>query len=413
MEELKLGYRLTEVGMIPEDWDVKPLRACLVQPPQYGINAPAVPFRDDLPTYIRITDITEAGHFSPEKLVSVDHPSAKNYFLSENDLVLARTGASVGKSYLYNPLDGNLVYAGFLIRVRVDKAKLDPRFLAYFMKTHSYWNWVTTVSMRSGQPGINGNEYAGLPVPIPPSLAEQQNIADVLSEIDDQVTVLNKLITKRHDLKNGAMQELLTGEKRLPGFSREWEEKQLGEIGESIIGLTYDPSNVQEDGLLVLRSSNVADGRLRFEDNVFVNVSVPERLITRKDDILICVRNGSRALIGKCALIDQLAVGVTFGAFMSVFRTEHAHFVFQQFQSDIIKKQIHENIGATINQITNRDLNAFRIPFPTDGDERDAIVKVLSDMDAEITSLEDKRDKTIALKQGVMQELLTGRTRLR
>jgi type I restriction enzyme S subunit len=192
----------------------------------------------------------------------------------------------------------------------------------------------------------------------------------------------------------------------------DWDTKKLGEIGECIIGLTYKPSDVQTDGLLVLRSSNVGDGRLKFEDNVFVDVEVPERLIVRKNDVLICVRNGSRNLIGKCALIDEKTAGMTFGAFMSVFRTEYGKFVFYQFQSDIIKKQISENIGATINQITNKDLNSFEIPFPRNQVEQQAIAAALSDVDSLLTALDSLIAKKRLIKQGAMQELLTGKRRL-
>jgi type I restriction enzyme S subunit len=97
---------------------------------------------------------------------------------------------------------------------------------------------------------------------------------------------------------------------------------------------------------------------------------------------------------------------------MSVFRTSDSAFVFQQFNSNLIKRQINENIGATINQITNANLNSFKIPLPTNIEERQTIATVLSDMDAELSALEGRRDKTIALKQGMMQELLTGRIRL-
>jgi type I restriction enzyme S subunit len=144
----------------------------------------------------------------------------------------------------------------------------------------------------------------------------------------------------------------------------DWDVKYLGDIGKSLIGLTYQPNNIKESGLLVLRSSNIFEERLAFEDNVYVDVDVPEKLKTKKGDILICVRNGSRELIGKCALIDDQAVGETFGAFMTVFRTPFYGYIFFQFQSDLIKRQIHENIGATINQITNKNLNSFQIPFP-------------------------------------------------
>ena len=161
----------------------------------------------------------------------------------------------------------------------------------------------------------------------------------------------------------------------------------------------------------MLRASNVQQSRITYDNNVFVDRQVPEHLITRPGDILICVRNGSRALIGKCARIEDDSAGMTFGAFMSVYRSPHSAFVFQVFQSQCIQKQIQENIGATINQITNKDLRAFRVRLPPT-DEQTGIATVLSDMDSEITAIERRCDKMRALKQGMMHELLTGRTRL-
>jgi type I restriction enzyme, S subunit len=207
------------------------------------------------------------------------------------------------------------------------------------------------------------------------------------------------------------MQQLLTGQTRLPGFSGKWNDTTLGDIGECVIGLTYAPENVVEHGLLVLRSSNVQNNRLAFEDNVYVKLKVPEHLVTRPGDILVCVRNGSRSLIGKCALIDVTSAGHSFGAFMSVFRTRYWRFVFHAFRSHTIQRQIRDNIGATINQITNRDMRALRIALPPENEQK-AIAEVLSDMDAEVTALEQRRDKTRLLKLGMMQVLLTGRTRL-
>jgi type I restriction enzyme S subunit len=208
------------------------------------------------------------------------------------------------------------------------------------------------------------------------------------------------------------MQELLTGKKRLPGFSGKWEVKKLGDIGECIIGLTYKPENVKESGLLVLRSSNIADNQLKFDDTVFVDVEVTDKLMTKEGDILICVRNGSRQLIGKNALIDKKSEGLTFGAFMSVYRTKFYKYIFHAFQTNEIKKQIHENIGATINQITNKNLNSFEISLPPQIEEQKAIAEILTDIDKEIEALEKNRDKYKALKQGMMQELLTGKTRI-
>ncbi len=127
---IRQGYKQTEVGVIPEDWDVVSLGSCLSDWLDYGINAPAVPYSDKLSAYIRITDITEDGRFMSDKPVSVKSVLACNYFLSEGDIVFARTGASVGKSYRYNLSDGPLVFAGFLIRARHDITKLLPAFVA-------------------------------------------------------------------------------------------------------------------------------------------------------------------------------------------------------------------------------------------------------------------------------------------
>lgn len=192
----------------------------------------------------------------------------------------------------------------------------------------------------------------------------------------------------------------------------DWDVKRLGDIGECLIGLTYKPSDVSYSGMLVLRSSNIQNDQLAFEDNVYVNVDVPERIKVKKGDILICVRNGSRNLIGKCALLDSRVEGQTFGAFMSVFRTPHYNYIYHQFQSNIIQRQINENIGATINQITNKNLNSFRIAFPNKAEERSIISTVLSDIDALIEKLERLIEKKKNIKQGAMQALLTGKQRL-
>ena len=192
----------------------------------------------------------------------------------------------------------------------------------------------------------------------------------------------------------------------------DWEVKALGDIGESLIGLTYKPVDVRSDGILVLRSSNIQDGTLRFDNNVFVETEVSDRIMVRPGDILICVRNGSRDLIGKCVQLDEQARGMTFGAFMAVFRTSLYRFVHHQFQSRAIKRQVHEHLGATINQITNKSLNSFCIPLPPTKAEQEAIAEALSDADALIESLEQLLTKKRQLKQGAMQELLTGKKRL-
>ena len=171
------------------EWEEVTLGTLLDRPPDYGVNAAAVPFFESLPTYIRITDINDDGQFASRARVSVDIDATDKQYLEDGDIVLARTGASVGKSYRYREEDGRLVYAGFLIRVRPNPERLLSQFLAAYLSTWSYWDWVRLTSARSGQPGINATEYASIPLPLPPerrTLAEQQKIADCLTSIDDQ-----------------------------------------------------------------------------------------------------------------------------------------------------------------------------------------------------------------------------------
>jgi len=192
----------------------------------------------------------------------------------------------------------------------------------------------------------------------------------------------------------------------------DWEVKTLGQVGEALIGLTYQPGDVRTHGTLVLRSSNIQKDALRFEDNVFVEKEIPDRIMVRPGDILICVRNGSRDLIGKTALLDDRTVGMTFGAFMAVFRSTNGRFINYLFQSRIIKKQINEHLGATINQITNKSLNSFLAPLPPTVGEQRSIAIVLSDMDALLGILDQLIAKKRDLKQATMQQLLTGKKRL-
>lgn len=193
----------------------------------------------------------------------------------------------------------------------------------------------------------------------------------------------------------------------------DWEVKRLGNIGETIIGLTYSPNDVVDFGKLVLRSSNIQNNKLAYDDNVYVSKTVNDKLILRDNDILICVRNGSRDLIGKSAIIKGKAVGETFGAFMSIFRTEQSpSLIFYLIISDLIQKQINNSLGATINQITNKTLNDFLIPLSANFEEQTTIANTLTDIDQLINSLEKLLIKKRSIKQGAMQELLSGKKRL-
>ena len=190
------------------EWVEKELENCLLQKPEYGINAPAVPYSDKLPTYLRITDISEYGIFLSNDKVSFDRGVSEESYLSEGDIVLARTGASVGKSYKYRKKDGRLVFAGFLIRIKPDTKKLDSELLFQFLSTPQYWKWVSFISTRSGQPGINGTEYSLMPINLPPTIKEQRKIAACLTALDDLIAAQTQKIAKLKTHKRGLMQQL-------------------------------------------------------------------------------------------------------------------------------------------------------------------------------------------------------------
>lgn len=190
-----------------------------------------------------------------------------------------------------------------------------------------------------------------------------------------------------------------------------WPTVRLAEIGQSLIGLTYSPDNVRRSGTLVLRSSNIQEGRLVLDDTVYVDSPIPDKIRVRENDILICVRNGSRRLIGKSVMLDSRVVGQTFGAFMAVFRSDANPFLQYFFQSGDFKRQIDEHLGATINQITNGSLNSFVVSLPNSAEQR-VIVDKLQDLDGLIVKMEALIAKKQAIKQGMMQQILTGKTRL-
>ena len=170
----------------------------------YGMNAAAKPF-DGENKYIRITDIDEASSTYIDKdIVSPDGMLTENYLVNDRDILLARTGASTGKSYLYRKSDGKLYYAGFLIRANVTKH--NPYFVFSQLHTHRYWSWVSIMSARSGQPGINSQEYSSFPVYVT-SLREEEKISALLSLIDERIATQNKVIEDLKKLKSAIIEE--------------------------------------------------------------------------------------------------------------------------------------------------------------------------------------------------------------
>ena len=182
----------------------------------------------------------------------------------------------------------------------------------------------------------------------------------------------------------------------------------MGEIGESFIGLTYKPTDVvSEGGLIVFRSSNIQNGCMDYKDIVRVNKNVKEKLITKKDDLLVCARNGSARLIGKNAILHEIDANQTFGAFMMVFRSDINHFVHQLLNTRLYSSQVSENLGARINQITSSDLSSFEFFFPKENSEMNKIAALLDLLDERIATQNKIIDKLQSLIKGLNDSLYT------
>ena len=423
------GYKQTEVGVIPEDWGAKILSSLLTGSPNYGINAAAVPLAGTLPVYIRITDISEDGYFQPTEKVGVDNPFSHLYQLKEGDIVLARTGASVGKSYLYNKADGPLVYAGFLIKIQPDKNKLVSGFLSQFLQTERYWNWVTVNSMRSGQPGINGNEYGGLLVPCP-SIKEQAAIANALSNVDALLSELEKLIAKKQAIKTATMQQLLTGRTRLPQFAHHpdgskkgYKQSELGEIPEDweVVEFSAVVEKIVGGGT-PSRSNPAYWGNdipwVTVKDFATFSPFTAQEKITK-----LGLQNSSSNLISSGTLITstRMALGkaVIYKVDVAINQDLKAIFTSRNLETSFLCFWFENNAqkieelgsGSTVKGLSLTDLR--KIPFLLQSmEEQAAIATILADMDEEIQALEHRLTKTRQIKQGMMQELLTGKTRL-
>ena len=196
----------------------------------------------------------------------------------------------------------------------------------------------------------------------------------------------------------------------------DWEVVLLSDLARNFIGLTYSPDNVKEYGTLVLRSSNIQNGKICYDNNVFVDMDIPERAKVRQNDILVCVRNGSTSLIGKCAIIGELKSDTAFGAFMTILRSKDGispNFLFYIWQSEILQQQIKNNLGATINQITNKDIDSFVVAIPPTIKEQRRIASALTSIGNLIDSLDSLIAKKRNIKQGTMQQLLSGKKRLK
>ena len=194
---------------------------------EYGIGASAVDYSDELYTYLRITDINDDGTLNKNDLKSVDDVDAKNYLLNENDVVFARTGNSTGKAYYYDKMDGELVYAGFLIKFSLDPSKINPKFMKYYVLSKDYKGWVNSMCTGSTRPNINAKMYGNMELILPPR--EQQDfLVNILGEIDNKIEINKRINKNLDDILDSIFKENFI--KEFDNDNNDWKIKNIGEL---------------------------------------------------------------------------------------------------------------------------------------------------------------------------------------
>jgi len=207
-------FKKTEIGETPIEWEVRRLGDLCNGQPEYGANVSSIDKDKSLPRYIRITDITEDGKLLEATWQSIKREFAQPYILEEGDFLFARSGATVGKTYLYRNKDGECAFAGYMIRFKPNPKQLLPKFLFQYTHSNFYYNWVKGILRAGAQPNINAQEYFNMPLPKPP-INEQKQIVEILSSVDEELEKESNHKEYLELLKKGLMQVLLTGKIRV------------------------------------------------------------------------------------------------------------------------------------------------------------------------------------------------------
>lgn len=407
------GYKATALGIIPQEWEVMRLEDLCHNEGDYGINAPATDFSDKLPTYLRITDIDDDGKFIIANKASVNNPNSGSYHLKDGDIVFARTGATVGKTYLYNREDGDLVFAGFLIRFSPNAQKIVPYYLKAYTNTSTYWKWVKITSQRSGQPGINATEYCSLQIPVPP-LAEQRKIAEVLGVWDEAIEKQARLIEKLALRKRALMQRLLSAKLRLPGFSEPWKKVNYSDILKEVRRtLTWDENELYDLISVRRRSGGVFHRESLYGHEIKTKTLRP----ALEGDFLISkmqIVHGASGVVPK-----QLSGMKISGSYIALIAKDPKELNINYFnlwsQMPLFYHQTFvSSYGVHIEKMTF-DLDAFMslsMNLPPI-EEQNRIVEVISTATNEIELAKEKLERLRRQKRGLMQQLLTGKRRIK
>jgi type I restriction enzyme S subunit len=391
--DVKPGYKQTEVGVIPEDWELE-LIENLAQITTGSRN-----------TQDRIDDGQYPFFVRSQKVERI------NSYSFDGEAVLT-AGDGVGTGKIYHYINGRFDAHQRVYRIsHFNKHILGYFFFLYF--SNNFYNRIMQMTAKSSVDSVRREMIAKMLIPLPPTKTEQESIAATLSDADALIESLEQLIAKKWNIKQGAMQELLTGKRRLPGFSGEWTVKRLGDVAQVKDGTHQTPKYV-ESGIPFFSVENVTSGD--FSNTKFISEK-DHRFLTKsvkmeRGDILM-TRIGS---IGDCKLIDW-DVDASFYvslALLKIYPGTSSAFICHYSESTSFKKEVDLNSlqSAIPKKINLGKIPDVRIEIPYDITEQTAIAAVLSDMDAELTTLEAKLSKARQLKQGMMQELLTGRIRL-
>jgi type I restriction enzyme S subunit len=412
---VKPGFHQTDAGVIPKDWDAKPIGNDIdllagFPFPSQGYTKSGIRLLRGSNVKRGETDWTDDNtQYWPELSNDITR-----FQLKVSDLVIAMDGSLVGRSFAQlqaNDLPALLLQR--VARIRSTK-KIDAGYLTAFIGSDRWIKYADSVKTVTAIPHISPTDIRNFVIPIPPTLEEQHVIATALSDADAHISSLEQVIAKKRNLKQAAMQELLTGKRRLPGFSGEWDLNHLGEVLIRVTnGAVYKPTN--SFGLPITRIETISYGTISF-DHVGYAEPTPElqNYKLERGDILFSHIN-SLDHIGKVAIFGgepELYHGMNL-LLLRAGESITPEFLFYWLGSHQGRKKSKSLAKQAVSQasINTNELKGIELQLPPLSEQR-AIATVLSDMDTELAALEQQRDKTKAIKQGMMQELLTGRIRL-
>ena len=372
----------------------------------YGMNVASTSF-DGKNKYIRITDIDDVSHkFLKNNIVSPSGSLEDKYLVKNDDILFARTGASTGKTYLYNSNDGILYFAGFLIRINVLKS-YNSYFIFQNTLTKKYTDWVKVESIRSGQPGINAEQYKSYSIKCP-TLAEQNKIANFLTTVDKKITNLENTITSLENQKKGLLQQIFSQKLRFKDKNGNnypnWEKKKLGDICTIIGGGTPDSSNDEYwNGNInwftpseIGKTKFISESIRKITEKGLKNSSAK---LLPKGTILL----SSRATIGEKSIL--LSSATTNQGFQSLVINKLAFNEFIFYYLDILKNSmIKYSSGSTFLEISKTQIKNINIILPC-LEEQTKIAYFLSAFDRKLENQKAQLEHWKQIKKGLLQQM--------